>query len=372
MVSLHTEICDMLGIEYPIFGFCHCRDVVAEISNAGGIGFLGVPNCTADTVRADIKWLKEHTDKPFGVDLPLPQAVPQENAEFDILQSMKNKVPKENIDFMNQLRKELGLPKDSHMPHGRYSTESIGFGTVEAQKEMVDVICDMKPALFAGALGMNKDIVDRCHRAGSKAVSLVGTVKQARRAAEMGVDIIVAQGTEAGGHTGRIGTIALVPQVVDAVRPLPVLAAGGIADGRGVVAGLALGAVGVWTGTVWLTVHEYPLADYCKDKILAAAETDAVITTAYTGKTVRFLNNRFVEYWQQPGAPKTLKAPYQKLYLPLIPWVSTEDSNNTWERLKLQDWITTPAGQAIGMIRQRKSTRQTVYDMVSQATEILA
>jgi NAD(P)H-dependent flavin oxidoreductase YrpB (nitropropane dioxygenase family) len=202
-------------------------------------------------------------------------------------------------------------------------------------------------------------------------ISLVGNVRQACRVAEWGVDLIVAQGTEAGGHTGRIGTLALVPLVVDAVKPIPVIAAGGIGGGRGLVAALALGAGAVWTGTIWLTAHENPLEDFIKDKLIAAGEEDAVITRAHTGKPARSLRTKFIDYWDQPDAPKPLTAPYQPMYLP-VPWgVSTENPDKTWEKLGLQDWLGTPAGQVMAQMNERKSAKQILYDMVSEAMDII-
>jgi len=204
-------------------------------------------------------------------------------------------------------------------------------------------------------------------------LTLVGNVKSARRAADLGVDLIVAQGTEAGGHTGRIGTLALVPQVVDAIKPVPVLAAGGIGDGRGLVAALALGAVGVWTGTIWLTSHESPVADYVKDRILEATDEDAVISKIYTGKTCRNLNNKYIQRWNQADAPKTLPMPQQNLYSPMPIMISTEDekSLSLFDKPGLRDWAGCPAGNVIGLIKERKSVKQIMYDMVSQAVEIL-
>ena len=137
------------------------------------------------------------------------------------------------------------------------------------------------------------------------------------------------------------------------------------------MAALALGAVGVWTGTIWLTAHEHPLEDITKDRLLAAVAEDAVITRAYTGKTARSLKCNFTEYWDQPGAPKPLPAPYQSMYLP-IPWyATTEEADRTWERLGLQDWLGTPAGQVMALMEQRKPARQILYDMVSQAIDVL-
>ncbi len=370
---MHTPICDMLGIEYPVFAFNHCPDVIAAVCNAGGLGVLGVSSVKPEEIRVETEWLRKHTDKPFGLDLLLPQGNPETATREELL----SRVPKENVDFMNKLRRELGLP-EGYIQKSRYTQKSgdselgIGIGGTRAsQMDQVEMICELKPALFAGGLGMNTGVVEKCHRSGIKVASLIGNVRQARRAASRGVDIIVAQGTEAGGHTGNIGTMSLVPLVVDAVKPVPVLAAGGIADGRGLVAGLALGAAGVWTGTVWLTAHEDPLEGFIKDRIIAATEEDAVLTKVYSGKQRRVLRNKFVEYWSQPGAPKPLPAPYQMLYLPLRNFASTEDTDRTWEKLGLQDWISAPAGQAIGLLKQRKPAKQILYEMVAEAVEIL-
>ena len=367
MLSLHTEICDMLGIEYPIFAFNHCQDVTAAVSNAGGIGVLGVSGVSFDEKRVKVEWLRKNTDKPFGLDLLLPQA----NPDMGTHEELMSKIPRENIEFMNNLRKELGIP-DGYIAPPPLDGLSLGIGgTLASQEEEVDAICDLKPAILACALGANATIVEKCHKAGIKVASLAGTVRHALRQAKIGVDIIVAVGTDAGGHTGKIGTMSLVPQVVDAVKPIPVLAAGGIADGRGIVAALALGAAGVWTGTIWLTAHENPVEEYIKDRVIHATEEDAVITRAFTGKTGRGLKNKFIEYWEQPGAPKPLPAPFQSMYLPLPISVFTDEDDRTWERLGLHDWISTPAGQGVGLVKQRKSARNILHDMVAQAIEVL-
>jgi NAD(P)H-dependent flavin oxidoreductase YrpB (nitropropane dioxygenase family) len=367
-LKLHTELCDMLGVEYPVFSFNHCKDVAAAVSNGGGIGVLGATGYSPEGILSVTRWLKKNTDRPFGLDLLLPQRAPSAGGREDLAA----KIPQENRDFMEGLRNDLGIPPARPRPSDRTDLMGLGIGgTLASQMEQVEAICEAKPAIFAGGLGMSAEAVEMCHSAGIKVVSLIGNLKHARRVAEWGVDIIVAQGTEAGGHTGRIGTLALVPTVVDAVKPIPVVAAGGIGDGRGLVAALALGAVGVWTGTIWLTAHEHYLEDFIKDKIVAATAEDAVITRAHTGKTARALKTRFTEYWEQPGAPDPLPAPYQSMYLP-VPWeVTTESPDRTWEKLKLHDWIGSPAGQVMALINQRKPARQILYDIVSQAIDIL-
>lgn len=366
-LSLETELCEQIGIEYPVFAFNHCRDVVAAVSNGGGIGVLGLGARNPESILAEVNWIRKNTDKPFGLDLLLPQANPEEGTTQDLLEM----IPQKNVDFMNRLKTELNIPDLPDRPSsGEYIPLGLG-GTHVSQMEQVEAIIEAKPTIFAGGLGMNPDVVEKCHSAGIKVISLVGNVRQARRVAEWGVDYVVAQGTEAGGHTGKIGTLALVPLVVDAVKPIPVIAAGGIGSGGGLVAALALGAVGVWTGTIWLTAHENPLEDFLKDRLIAAEAEQAVITRAHTGKTARSLNSKFIQYWEQPDAPTPLKSPFQPMYLP-VPWsVSSEDPDKFWTKPDLQDWIGTPAGQVMGQMKERKSAKQILFDMVSEAVDII-
>lgn len=368
-INLRTKLCDMLEIEYPIVAFSHCRDVVAAVSNAGGTGALGALALTPDALAQELNWIKEHTDKPFGVDLIFPKANPQTATREQLLSA----IPQKNRDFVDGLREELGVPRESVWGEGTGGGMGSGMelgigGTHETQRKQLEAAVKAKPAFLAAGLGITREVVEECHAAGIKVISLVGNVKNARRNAELGADIIVAQGTEAGGHTGRIGTMALIPQVVDAVSPIPVLAAGGIGDGRGLVAALALGAVGVWTGTIWLTVHESPTADFTKDKMLEATDEDAIITKIYTGKTARFLNNKYMDAWKRPEAPDTLLMPLQGF----CTFPMGGGGGTIWDKPELRDWVSTPAGNVMGLIKQRKSARQVIYDMISQAVDILA
>jgi len=367
-LSLETELCEQFGVEYPVFAFNHCRDVIAAVSNNGGIGVLGATGLSPEGIVAEGNWLRKNTDKPFGIDILLPARNPVTASREELLA----RIPKENVEFMKRLGEELKLPAVSAPQTTNPNVMDLGIGGTQAsQMEQVDAICDVKPDVFAGGLGMTPEVVEKCHSAGIKVISLVGNVRQARKVADWGVDYIVAQGTEAGGHTGKIGTLALVPLVVDAVKPIPVIAAGGIGGGRGLAASLALGAVGVWTGTIWLTAHENPLENYVKDRLIAATEEDAVITRAHTGKTARSLTTKFIEYWQQPGAPEPLNAPFQAMYLP-VPWsTSTENPDKRWEESGLQDWIGTPAGQVMAQMTERKAAKQILFDMVSEAMDII-
>ncbi len=369
-LSLHTKLCDMLGIEYPIMAFNHCRDVVAAVCNAGGSGVLGALALSPEQIAKETKWMRDHTDgRPFGVDLVFPLNIPYSATKQDLLAM----VPPDYRAFVDKIKQDLGLPEEIYGGAGMDLMDLGVGGTSESQLRQLEAALAARPAIIAAALGLNREVVAQCHAAGAKVLTLVGNVKAARRAAELGADLIVAQGTEAGGHTGRIGTLALVPQVVDAVSPIPVLAAGGIGDGRGLVAALALGAVGVWTGSIWLTSHESPVADYVKDRILEATDEDAVITRVYTGKTCRELNNKYVQRWTLADAPKTLPMPLQNLYSPMPIMVSTEDekSLSMFDKPELRDWASCPAGNVVGLIKERKSVKQIMYDMVSQAVDIL-
>jgi NAD(P)H-dependent flavin oxidoreductase YrpB (nitropropane dioxygenase family) len=360
----------MLEIEYPVMAFNHCRDVVVAVSNAGGCGVLGALGFSPDQIKFEANWMRERTDQSFGIDLVFPATAPEAITREQLLAM----IPQGYRDFMDRFKADLGLPEqiwggaavDFFLEHG------IG-GSYESEMTQLDAVLETRPKVVATALGFNREIVERVHSAGAIMMSLVGNVKNARRAAEAGVDVIVAQGTEAGGHTGRIGTLALVPQVVDAVAPTPVLAAGGICDGRGLVAALALGAIGVWTGTIWLSTHESPLVDWVKERVLDATDEDAVITKIYTGKTVRALKNKYMERWQQPDAPQLLPMPLQNFYSPMPLFLSTEDmhSASLFDKPGLREYATTPAGNAVGLVEQRKSVRKTMEDMITEAMDIL-
>jgi NAD(P)H-dependent flavin oxidoreductase YrpB (nitropropane dioxygenase family) len=369
-ISLHTKLCDMLDIEYPVMAFNHCRDVVAAVGNAGGCGVLGALALPPGQIGIEANWIKEHSDKPFGIDLVFPSTAP----EMITQEQLMAMIPQGYKDFMDSFKAPLGIPEQIWGGAGMDVFMELGIGgSYESQMKQLDAALETKPAVIAAALGFNREIVDRCHSAGAKCITLVGNVKNAKRAAEAGVDIIVAQGTEAGGHTGRIGTLALVPQVVDAVSPVPVLAAGGIADGRGLVAALALGAVGVWTGTMWLTAHESPLVDFLKDKVIEATDEDAVISNIYTGKTARVLKNKYIDRWQEPDAPATLPMPLQNLYSPMPLFLSTENSYSAslFDKPGVREYATSAAGNAAGLIKQRKSVRKIMEDMMTEAVEIL-
>jgi len=356
---LRTRLCDLLDIEYPIMqaGMAECAgaELAAAVSEAGGLGFIGAMRMSPDELDAEIRKVKRLTSKPFGVDSLVPLGTVKTATE----EELRALVPDEAADYAADLGRRLGIP----VPLDARLGKKGGMAWMAAvTSKQVEVIYDNKVPVFAAGLGSPAFMVPEAHAHGTKVIGVVGNVRQARREAEGKVDIVVAQGHEAGGHTGYIATLPLVPQVVDAVDPIPVVAAGGIADGRGLVAALALGASGVWCGTAFVATHEAHFDQCYKDQVLAATEKDTRVTRVLTGKTARLVNNKLLETWEQEGGPQ--------LPFPLQLLVSTElleimhDSGKT-------EYCFTPAGQISGVITELRSARQVVEDMVAQAVRIL-
>jgi nitronate monooxygenase len=363
--TLRTRICDLLGIEYPILlagmgptagggrGSAATAELVAAVSNAGGLGVLGGAGFAPDALRAEIRRIREMTDKPFGVDLLFPSNAvrPVEAAQGGDPRAL---IPPEYWEIVKRLKEQFGLP-DVRAERPR----ELRTWRVEDQ---VEVVLEERVPVLASGLGNPAPYVPRCHELGIKVIALVGNTKNARRVAQGGVDIIVAQGTEAGGHTGRVGTMALVPQVVDAVAPIPVVAAGGIADGRGVAAALALGAEGVWCGTVFLATYEANLYDWQKQRILQATEEDTIVTRLYSGKTMRNITNPLAEAWEALGV-KALPMGLQGLLV--------ADLVASARAAGKDELLMNAAGQAAGMITRLRPAREVVEDLVRGAVEVL-
>jgi len=365
--TLRTMLCDLLEIEYPIIlagmNFIAGPKLTAAVSNAGGLGVLGATGLPSERLRDWIRETKSLTDKPFGVDLLLP-VMPQSGRT----EAFALELPTEHIVFVNELKKQLGVPDVKIAREG-----SLGL-TVDEVLKAVRVILEEGVAVFAAGLGTPEWVIPEMHARGIKVISLVGNVKNARRVAERGTDIVVAQGHEAGGHTGRIGTLALVPQVVDAVHPLPVVAAGGIGDGRGLVATFALGAVGAWVGSAFIPTTEACVdyidlgyfdratADVWKQRMLEATEEDTVVSRTYTGKTARTLKNRLTELWTESGM-SYLPMPLQGLLI--------ADLQVGARQAGMADLYHNFAGQITGMLKEIKTAQQVFDEMVMQASQIL-
>jgi NAD(P)H-dependent flavin oxidoreductase YrpB (nitropropane dioxygenase family) len=363
-VVLRTELCELLGIEYPIMlagmGAVARSDLVAAVSNAGGLGVLGAVGLPLDVMRQEIRRVKELTDKPFAVDIVLPPMRLTGEMAKSIPKDLTTLLPAEHVAFVEELKARLGVKRVSASEGPALELDF----TPDIFDRQVEIILEEGAPHFATGLGNPAPYVGEMHRRGMKIISLCGNVKNARRLADAGVDVVVAQGYEAGGHTGRVGTLALVPQVVDAVGDrVLVAAAGGIGDGRGLVAALALGACGVWMGTRFLATPEAGIPDVWKQKIVAMTEEDTKVTRSFTGKTARVINNAWVEAWEQ-GKLDPLPMPLQSILIQDVLRGAVVSDN--------ADALFMASGQVGGMIRELKPAGQVLRDVVAEAEEVLS
>ena len=363
---MDTKVTKMLGIDFPILAFTHCRDVAAAVTNAGGLGVLGAVAHTPEQLDVDLKWMAEQTKgRPFGVDLLIPRKyVGAESGGFD-LDSLKSMLPDEHREWINQVLERYSVPplpasaeserEQRGMTGLRIDPKSMG--------PLIEVSFAHKVALIASALGTPpRWLVDQAHANGIPVAALAGRIDHAVAHKEGGVDLIIAQGTEGGGHTGEIATMVLVPQVVDAVAPLPVLAAGGIATGRQMAAALALGAEGVWCGSVWLTTHEAETTPVIREKFLAATSSDTRRSRSLTGKPARMLRSAWTDAWDEPGAPAPLPMPLQSMLVAeaqrRIHRVAHKADSGA------RPLVTYFVGQVVGQMNVPMSSRDVVREMV--------
>lgn len=362
-----TKVTQMFGIEYPVFAFTHCRDVVVAVSKAGGLGVLGAALHTDERLEMDLQWIDEQLgDIPYGVDLMMPaNYVGAEKGGLD-QKSLKTFIPDEHKHFLDTLLAEAGVPELADHLSSPNKERGLRFSQKQA-KGIVDIAFAHKPKFLVSALGTPPDWVTKAaHERGLYVGALAGKRKHAERHKSAGVDVIIAQSYEAGGHTGDIGGMVLIPEIVDAVAPTPVLGAGGIGSGRQMAAALALGAQGVWCGSVWLTTVESELDRNAREKLLAAGTDDTVRTRAMTGKHTRFLRSKWTEAWERAEAPEILKTPLQSVlvyeYLRRIdhamkaPGVTPESG--------AYQLYTYPVGQGIGAQNTSRSARDVVREMI--------
>jgi NAD(P)H-dependent flavin oxidoreductase YrpB (nitropropane dioxygenase family) len=305
MGRLTTPLTERFGIEHPVFGFAHDIATVAAICRAGGLGVYGATRRFPHEIRDELAEIRRQVgDRPFGVDLVLPPGMPEHNSR----EAIEAHIPDEHRRFVQGIADKYEVPAPSG-PGAR--TRFIRSAEIEA--EQLDAVFESDVDLFACGIGAPRPAVDRAHELGKVTAALIGSPRHVRRALDSGVDMIVAQGAEAGAHTGTIGTFTLVPQIVDACGDVPVLAAGGVATGRHLAAALAMGAQAVWTGTIWLTSTEHTahMAPALVDKLLAADSSDTVITRSESGKTFRQIRSAWSDEWAADAAPTPLRMPYQ-------------------------------------------------------------
>lgn len=369
---LRTRLCDLLGIEYPII----CAgmgptligertgatvELVVAVSEAGGLGVLGGSGYTVEELQEAIRQIKAQTDKPFGVDLLLPQKLDmggglgQKGIDQLPLSLVIKSLPQSHQDWVDKIRRELVLPEVEIMV--RMNT------TTMRPLEAVKVCLEENVPLFCAGLGNPGFMVEEAHAKGIKVLGITGNAKNARRMAQSGIDLLVAQGHEGGGHTGRIGTMALLPQAIDAAYPVPVLAAGGIGDGRGVAAALAMGCIGVWVGTRFLATPEAGALEVNKRRIIESNDEDTRVSRAYTGKTLRASYNKFHDLWDQSGLDP-LPFPTQVLISSALLAAFVEAHQD--------EYVGGLAGQISGLIQEIKPARQVLEEMVEETVAILS
>ncbi len=369
-----TQVAAMFDIEYPIFAFTHCRDVVVAVSQAGGLGVLGAALHTDERLEADLHWIDEQLGVlPYGVDLMMP--APSGGAASGGMdqEALQASIPAEHRRFVEKLLADAEVPAlPAHLP---VSEKDRGFRYSRHQaRGIVDIAFAHKTRLLVSALGPPpKEVTEAAHARGLYVGALAGKRKHAERHKAAGVDVIIAQSYEAGGHTGEIGGMVLIPEIVDAVAPTPVLGAGGIGSGRQMAAALALGAQGVWCGSVWLTTAESELAGLAKQKLLAAGPEDTVRTRAMTGKPARFLRSAWTTAWARPDSPAPLELPRQSvLNYPALRRIdhALKAPGATPESGAYQLY-SYPAGQGIGTQNSGRSTRAVVREMVEGYVEAI-
>jgi len=359
---MRTALCDLLGTEYPIVGFTPSEHVAAAISRAGGFGVLGCVrfNDPAE-LDAALTWMDKNTEgHPYGIDVVMPAKVPTEGTVTDL----DALIPAGHKEFVERTLVKLGVPPLTVAEH-----EAGVLGWLHSvARQHVEVALAHPARLIANALGPPPaDVIAAAHGKGMLVAALAGKADHARAQVASGVDIVVAQGHEAGGHTGEIGTMVLVPEIVDEVGPeVPVLAAGGIGCGRQIAAALALGAAGVWMGSAWLVTEENVMttsAPALRDALLNATSSDTVRSRIYSGKPARLLKNKWTRAWAEPGAPEPLPMPLQNILV--------AEAHRRLMSAADPDVVPMPAGQIVGRMNEVRAVAAVVADLVREADETL-
>lgn len=365
---MKTPICDRLGCEVPIFAFSHCRDVVAEVSRAGGFGVLGGSTFSPEQLETELQWIDEHTGgRPYGVDVLIPSTYDkQAEASPEQLLSL---IPQEHRDFLDDILAEHGVPPLPPAEQERLRRELAqgrGGMTPDGARRLIELsLQHPRVRMVVSALGTPPpDVVARLKEHDVVVGALCGKARHAEKHVAAGVDVVVAQGTEAGGHTGDIATMVLVPDVVAAVGDdAAVLAAGGIARGSQIAAALALGAQGVWTGTIWLGTRESELDDFERQRVIDTPADGTVRRRARTGKTVRMTRSELSEAWERPGAPAYLPTPLQG--------VLYNEAHARVVRARKSELFSFPVGQSVGAVTAESSVAEVMFRLQAEFVDAM-
>lgn len=370
---MKTPVCEMLGCDVPIVAFTHCRDVVAAVTKAGGFGVLGAAGHTPEQLDIDMGWIQDEVGgRPFGVDIIVPAKYEGKSEGELSVKDLKAMIPPAHREFLDDMMERYDVPPlPAEDKPGAIAGDAEPPMTYAQAVPLMDVAFSYPIRLAVNALGPPPpDMIARAHDNDVLVGALAGKKVHAERHVAAGVDIVIAQGHEAGGHTGDIATMVLVPEVVDAIAPVPVLAAGGIGNGRQVAAALALGAQGVWCGSVWLTTTEAETHPVVKDKFLAAGSSDTLRSRSRTGKPARQLRSAWTDEWEGENSPGTLPMPLQPMLIGAasrrIDRAAMNPSNTG--AVELANYF---VGQVVGQLNESISATRVVEEMISEYLDVM-
>ena len=370
---MKTPVCEMLGCDVPIVAFTHCRDVVAAVTKAGGFGVLGAAGHTPEQLDIDMGWIQDEVGgRPFGVDIIVPAKYEGKSEGELSVKDLKAMIPPAHREFLDDMMERYDVPPlAADDKPGAIAGDAEPPMTYAQAVPLMDVAFSYPIRLAVNALGPPPpDMISRAHDNDVLVGALAGKKVHAERHVAAGVDIVIAQGHEAGGHTGDIATMVLVPEVVDAIAPTPVLAAGGIGNGRQVAAALALGAQGVWCGSVWLTTQEAETHPVVKDKFLAAGSSDTLRSRSRTGKPARQLRSAWTDEWEGENSPGTLPMPLQPMLIGAasrrIDRAAMNPSNKG--AVELANYF---VGQVVGQLNESISATRVVEEMISEYLDVM-
>jgi NAD(P)H-dependent flavin oxidoreductase YrpB (nitropropane dioxygenase family) len=370
---MKTAATEMLDIEFPILAFSHCRDVVAAVSKAGGLGVLGAVAHSPEQLEIDLAWIEQKLgDRPYGVDLIVPAKYAGDDDGGYSLADIKQLIPDTHRAFVDDILARYDVPPLPADDDSRANTSITGTGgnapfSAKNAMPQLEIALAHKTTFIANALGPPPQfLIDRCKQEGKLIGALAGRPQHAERHQAAGVDIIIAQGSEAGGHTGEIGSMVLIPEIVDAVD-IPVLGAGGIGRGRQMAAAMALGAQGVWCGSVWLTTDEAETHPVVKKKFLAATSADTIRSRSLTGKHARMLKSKWTEEWERDDTPDPLGMPLQPILTAEAQRRIGRAAHTAGSGAEaLSNYF---VGQIVGSMNQPKSAASVVIEMVTEFIE---
>ncbi len=365
---MNSPVCKMFGIDFPLFAFTHCRDVVAAVSRAGGFGVLGATAFSPAQLEEELKWIDEHIDgKPYGIDVLIPENLSIKNEKGITRGQLSARIPQQHKDFVRDLLAKHDIEASQMLEEGHVRAPDAQFSYQEEQAlKLIETSFHHPIKLIANALGVPPErMIEMGRKHGVPVAALVGAPEHAVRQAKAGVDLIVAQGGEAGGHCGEVSTIVLIPEVLRAIKPIrnvPVLAAGGIMTGRQMAACMAMGAAGVWTGSVWLATQESETSEIFREKMIAARSRDTIRSKGRTGKPARQLKSAWTDAWEGSGTPGTLPMPLQSL----ISEPALEVANRAAAKgnPKARELVTYFVGQGVGLVDSVKTCRTVVNEFM--------